>query len=74
MIGREVNVYLKKEDGFGVTGNVVTVDDCRDVEGVLLEAGWAVVRGEFSEGGAGWYLALEAKARQKGRGIHAKNL
>lgn len=44
LIGKEVNVYLHKEGGLNITGNIVRIEDWKDVESVLLENGYAFVR------------------------------
>lgn len=44
LIGKEVNVYLHKDSGLNTTGNIVRIEDWKDIECVLLENGFAVVR------------------------------
>jgi hypothetical protein len=36
LIGKEVNVYLHKEEGLNTTGNIIRVEDWKDIESVLL--------------------------------------
>ena len=48
LIGKEVNVYLQKEGGLNTTGNILRIEDWKDIESVLLENGYAYVREEFN--------------------------
>lgn len=68
-------MYLHKEGGLNTTGNIVRIEDWKDIESVMLENGFALVREEFKNSILGQkYTAIEQKAKDKKKGLHNKNL
>ena len=75
LIGEEVNVYLHKDSGLNITGSIVRARDSKDVESMMVEAGWGFIREEFHGSILCLKLVeLEKKAKEKLRGLHSKEV
>lgn len=71
LIGREVNVFLTKDEGLNIQGSLVRLADNKDVESLMIENGFGFVKEELK--GTMFYgkiETLEKKAKDLRKGVH----
>ena len=74
LIGKEVNIFLKKDEGLNIHGSFVRFSDNKDVESLMLENGYGFVKDELKGSLiSAKFENLEKKAREKRKGIHNEN-
>lgn len=47
LIGKDVNVFLKKDEGLNIQGSIVRFSDNKDIETLMVENGYGFVKEEL---------------------------